>query len=245
MRVNLASSGMETPPPLTPPHKGEGDSVIIAAKSPSPLCGGVRGVAAALLTGLLVIGGTALAQESNGLKDPASFDGIADKNARAVALFEEAGKVIQHPRCVNCHPAGDTPLQGMTMQAHQPPVARGDSDIGLPGMMCGTCHGAANVDVVGQSETLKSIPGHEQWHLAPIEMAWAGKPLGAICEQIKDPARNGGKTLDQIVEHMAEDSLVGWGWSPGAGREPAPGSQEVFGELIRRWVADGAACPKG
>jgi hypothetical protein len=202
-------------------------------------------LAAALLAGILTIGGGAFAQETTSLKDPASFDSIADKTERAVALFEEAGKVIQHPRCVNCHPAGDTPLQGMTMQVHEPPVVRGDGDIGVPGMMCGTCHGAANVNIVGQSETLRSIPGHPQWHVAPIEMAWAGKPLGAICEQIKDPARNGGKTLEQIVEHMAKDSLVGWGWSPGAGREPAPGTQEVFGELIRRWVADGAACPKG
>jgi hypothetical protein len=179
------------------------------------------------------------------LKNAASFDSISDKAERSVALFEEAGKVIQHPRCVNCHPAGDTPLQGITMHPHQPPVTRGESDIGVPGMMCGTCHGAANVDVVGQSETLKSIPGHPLWHLAPIEMAWAGKSLGEICEQIKDPNRNGGKSLDQIVEHMAEDSLVGWGWKPGAGREPVPGSQDVFGELIRRWVADGAACPTG
>ena len=111
-------------------------------------------------------------------------------------------------------------------------------------MMCGTCHGAENTNVVGQSETLKSVPGHPQWHLAPIEMAWAGKSLGEICEQIKDPNRNGGKTLEEIVEHMAEDSLVGWGWTPGAGREPVAGSQDVFGELIRRWVADGAVCPK-
>ena len=74
-------------------------------------------------------------------------------------------------------------------------------------------------------------------------MAWEGKSLGAICEQIVDPGRNGGKTMDEIVEHMAHDSLVGWGWNPGAGREPVPGSQDVFGELIARWAADGAACP--
>jgi hypothetical protein len=42
---------------------------------------------------------------------------------------------------------------------------------------------------------------------------------------------------------MAEDPLVAWGWTPGAGREPAPGTQEVFGRLIAEWVATGAACP--
>lgn len=179
------------------------------------------------------------------LKPASAFEGIADKSERAIALFEEAGKVIQHPRCVNCHPATDRPLQGIDMHPHQPPVTRGPSDIGMPGMMCSTCHGAENVPVVGQADTLKSIPGHPLWHVAPIEMAWEGKSLGQICEQIKDPARNGGKTMDEIVEHMAHDTLVGWGWNPGEGREPVPGTQDVFGELIARWAADGATCPKG
>ena len=42
---------------------------------------------------------------------------------------------------------------------------------------------------------------------------------------------------------MANDSLVGWGWHPGEGREPVPGTQEAFGELIRYWVETGAVCP--
>jgi hypothetical protein len=42
---------------------------------------------------------------------------------------------------------------------------------------------------------------------------------------------------------MAEDSLVGWGWAPGAGREPAPGTQKEFGALIAAWAESGAACP--
>jgi hypothetical protein len=177
------------------------------------------------------------------LKPAAAFSSIADKTARSVALFEEAGKVIQHPRCINCHPAGDRPLQGMTMHPHQPPVSRGEAGMGMPGMMCTTCHGAENVKIVGQADTIRSIPGNPAWHLAPIEMAWEGKSLGEICEQIKDPARNGGKDLAGIVEHMAEDDLVGWGWAPGEGREPVPGTQQAFGELIAYWVETGAACP--
>jgi hypothetical protein len=203
----------------------------------------IAGIAAAFAA-IGLAADISMAQDAATLKPASAFDSITDKSARAVALFEEAGKVIQHPRCVNCHPAGDHPLQGMTMHPHQPPVSRGESDIGMPGMMCGTCHGPANVDVVGQADTIKSIPGNPAWHVAPIEMAWQGKTLGQICEQIKDPERNGGKTMDELVEHMAHDDLVGWGWNPGAGREPVPGTQEVFGELIRRWAADGASCPK-
>ncbi|CAN7527188.1 Isoquinoline 1-oxidoreductase subunit [Neorhizobium sp. LjRoot104] len=177
------------------------------------------------------------------LKPAASFQSIANERERSVALFEEAGKVIQHPRCVNCHPATDRPLQGANMRPHQPPVFRGDGGMGLPGMQCTTCHSAENTPVVGQADTIKSIPGNPAWHLAPIEMAWVGKSLAQICQQIKDPARNGGKTMDQIVEHMAHDELVGWGWNPGAGREPVPGTQAEFGELISAWVKSGAACP--
>jgi hypothetical protein len=99
------------------------------------------------------------------------------------------------------------------------------------------------VELVAQADGLESIPGHPEWHLAPIEMAWEGKTLGEICAQIKDPARNGGKDLAAIVDHMAEDSLVGWGWAPGAGREPVPGTQESFGALIEAWAATGAECP--
>ena len=170
------------------------------------------------------------------LKPASEFAAMADDKQRAVALFTEAGKVIQHPRCVNCHPAGDRPMQGEDSRPHQPLVVRGDDGLGAIGMRCTTCHGPANFDS-------GRVPGHPTWHIAPIEMAWAGKSLREICEQIKDPKRNGGKSMEQLVEHMAEDTLVGWGWAPGVGREPAPGTQKEFGELIRAWVESGAACP--
>jgi hypothetical protein len=60
---------------------------------------------------------------------------------------------------------------------------------------------------------------------------------------MKDPARNGGKTLAQIVEHNRHDKLVGWGWAPGADREPAPGTQEQFGAIVAAWAETGAECP--
>ena len=65
-----------------------------------------------------------------------------------------------------------------------------------------------------------------------------------ICEQLKDRARNGGKSLDEIVHHAEKDELVAWGWSPGADRTKAPGTQAKFGALVRAWAASGAVCPK-
>jgi hypothetical protein len=170
------------------------------------------------------------------LQPAAAFGGITDARARAIALFSEGGKVLTHPRCVNCHPAGDRPLQTEQMRSHQPLVVRGPANFGAPGLACDTCHHASNYDPA-------RVPGHPEWHLAPIEMAWEGKTLGAICEQIKDPARNGGKDMAALITHMAEDSLVGWGWNPGAGREPAPGTQAEFGALMRAWADAGAHCP--
>ena len=144
--------------------------------------------------------------------------------------------MILSPRCVNCHPAGDRPHQGDDSHLHQPLVVRGIDGFGAIGMRCTTCHGPANFDPGG-------VPGNPKWHLAPIEMAWVGKSLGEICVQIKDKERNGGMTLEELIHHMAEDELVGWGWHPGEGRTPAPGTQKEFGELIKAWVDNGAACP--
>jgi hypothetical protein len=170
------------------------------------------------------------------LKPVSSFSGIANERERSLALFAEAGRVIQHPRCVNCHPAGDRPAQGEDSHPHQPLVVRGEDGLGAIGMRCTSCHGPANFDP-------GRIPGHPQWHVAPVEMAWVGKSLGEICEQIKDPKRNGGKSMDELVHHMAEDSLVGWGWAPGPARKPAPGTQKEFGKLIKAWADTGAVCP--
>ena len=188
-----------------------------------------------MLTGVVVCAEQPNA-ERQALKPAEDFAQIADQKERSLALFNEAAKVITHPRCVNCHPAGDRPLQGEDGHPHLPLVVRGPAGIGAVAMQCTNCHGPANYDPA-------RVPGHPMWHLAPIEMAWQGKTSGEICEQIKDPKRNGGKTLEELVHHMAEDSLVGWGWNPGAGREPAPGTQKAFGALVEAWVESGSACP--
>src|SRR5262245_66123515 len=49
---------------------------------------------------------------SDTLQPLSAFADIADNTQRARALFAEIGKVIQHPRCVNCHPRTERPLQG-------------------------------------------------------------------------------------------------------------------------------------
>jgi hypothetical protein len=178
---------------------------------------------------------SAIANPAGTLRAPGEFASIADTHARSIALFEEVAKVLRNPRCMNCHPAGDRPTQTDRMHPHQPLVLRGASGAGAPGMPCSTCHHDANFDAA-------HVPGDPSWHLAPLTMAWQGRSVGQICEQIKDPRRNGGKDLAAIVRHMANDSLVKWAWSPGADRTPAPGSHSEFIALVRAWVDSGAAC---
>jgi hypothetical protein len=74
-------------------------------------------------------------------------------------------------------------------------------------------------------------------------MGGEGKTLRDICAQIKDPTRNGGRSLGDLVHHIGGDTLVGWAWSPRFGRQPAPGTQKEAGALVEAWVKTGAACP--
>ena len=70
------------------------------------------------------------------LRPPETFAQIADQKERSLALFDEAAEVITHPRCLNCHPAGDRPTQGMDTHPHLPLVVRGADGHGAIGMRC-------------------------------------------------------------------------------------------------------------
>ena len=176
------------------------------------------------------------------LKPVAAFADIRSREARSAAYFVEAGRVLQHPRCMNCHPKDRMPTQGDDLHAHIPTMQATESGHGVPALQCNTCHQTANVATY--SASVASIPGHPHWALAPASMAWQGRSLPEICEQVKDPGRNGGRTLDAIHEHMAKDSLVGWAWHPGEGRASAPGTQQQLGELLSAWIETGAVCPR-
>ena len=142
----------------------------------------------------------ALAQSSTppvaaqSLKSPAEFESIGDKAARSRAMFTEITKVLTHPRCMNCHPAGANPTQGSDRHEHMPPVWREDAASGAIGTTCSACHHDENFAVT-EATTYKNIPGHPRWGLAPLSMAWQGKSIGDICRQVKDVNLNGGRDL--------------------------------------------------
>jgi hypothetical protein len=208
----------------------------------------MRAIDGIVLLGLFIAmgaapAGTASGQEREALRPPERIASGADRAARSQQLFLEAAKVITHPRCMNCHPAGEHPLQGDDSHEHQPVAFGGEAGDGIPGLVCGTCHSDRNVTLMSREARYRSIPGHPRWMLAPKEMAWQGKSLQDICQQLKDPARNGGRSLTLLHEHLAKDDLVAWAWKPGAGRNPAPGSQEELGALVQAWIDTGAVCP--
>ncbi len=161
-------------------------------------------------------------------------------DAGARAAFLAAAPVFFHPRCMNCHPAGDQPLQGDDSHPHTQNVQRGPLGNGKYGMKCTACHQQANIPGPHMP------PGAVIWRLPPpkMPMVFQGKTPGQLCEQLKDPARNGGKTLPGLVEHVSSDKLVGWGWDPGDSRTLPPLSRGEFARDISVWVQKGAACPE-
>ena len=160
--------------------------------------------------------------------------------AGSKAAFLEAYKVLMHPRCMNCHPSGDAPLQGDDSHAHAQNVRRGPDGKGKYALKCANCHQLTNLPGANMP------PGNPNWHLPPPEtpMVFQGKTPGELASQLKDPKRNGNKTLDQILHHVTEDKLVLGGWDPGDGRTKPPLSHDEFARKMREWVENGAAEPE-
>jgi hypothetical protein len=62
-------------------------------------------------------------------------------------------------------------------------------------------------------------------------------------EQFSSGPSHEGSCERLLHEHVAHDDLVAWGWQPGEGRDPVPGSQALLGDLIQAWIDTGAQCP--
>jgi hypothetical protein len=148
--------------------------------------------------------------------------------------------VLQHPRCVNCHPAGDAPLQGDDSRPHAQNVRRGPGGAGLYAMRCSACHLDENVPGPHMP------PGAPHWKLPHPDMplVFEGMSSGELCRQLSDPARNGHRTPEAVLRHLTEDPLVLWGWNPGEGRAPIPFPHDDLVLAARAWIDGGCACPE-
>ncbi len=165
---------------------------------------------------------------------------INHDSVESVKAFTDVYKVLMSPRCVNCHPSGDVPLQGDDSQLHNGLPKRGKDGKGLYAMKCVNCHQDTNV------EGLNKPPGHPNWRLPPadMKMVFQGRTAAELARQLVDPKTNGNKTLQQLIEH-ADDGLVKAGWNPGEGRTVPPLSHEEFKKAWITWIEKGAYAPTG
>lgn len=153
--------------------------------------------------------------------------------------FLAAYSVLMHPRCMNCHPAGDAPLQGEDSHVHTMNVQRGPDGKGLYAMKCSNCHQPEN------TPGLHMPPGNPNWHLPPadMKMVFEGKSPRELAAQLLDPSLNGHKTKEQLIEHVTFDKLVTGCWNPGEGRALPPLAHEEFAKQFRLWIETGAYLP--
>ncbi|MBT0958064.1 hypothetical protein IV417_11760 [Alphaproteobacteria bacterium KMM 3653] len=166
--------------------------------------------------------------------------------------WDRLHEVFTHPRCINCHVGEEAvPLWTTTHGAnpgetrpHGMNIHGGDSRVGAEYIDCGTCHVTST-----RPNTTPGAPPHAglDWQLAPLEFQWTGKTPAEICAQVRDPERNGGRDGAGLIEHITHDAEVAgfitWGFTPGAGREPAPGSLQSHLDDTAAWVAAGMPCP--
>lgn len=166
------------------------------------------------------------------------FSAAAQTPNSGAEAFKAIVPVLHHPRCMNCHSAGDFPRQGNDRHPHTMQIRRGPEGDGLNSVKCSTCHQERNTLGV------HTPPGAPEWQLPKPEMpmVWEGLSDHQLCELFKDPQQNGHRTVQQIVEHMSTP-LVLWGWHPGEGREPVPMAFNRFLANVKAWAAQGAVCP--
>jgi len=164
--------------------------------------------------------------------------GFKEDSLKSVIAFKKVYEVLQSPRCMNCHPKGDIPLQGDQNKLHAMFPKRGADGKGILTMKCANCHQTENT--VG----LKTPPGSPEWHLPPanMKMVFQGRSPHELAKQLVDPKQNGNKDLKALIAH-ADDGLVKWGWNPGEGRTLPPISHAEFKEAWITWLTKGAYAP--
>lgn len=156
----------------------------------------------------------------------------------SVTAFMDVYKVLMSPRCMNCHPSGDVPLQGDDSHLHNMLPERGKDGKGVYAMKCSNCHQPSNLEGVGMP------PGHPDWHLPPadMKMVFQGKSPRELALQLVNPKTNGNKNLTKLLEH-ANDGLVKIGWDMGEGRAAPPLSYAAFKTAWTTWIENGAYAP--
>ena len=156
--------------------------------------------------------------------------------ANEFEAYDTVMTVLSSPRCSNCHPTDHRPRQRDEQIVHLFNVQRGEDNHGGPVQTCETCHHEEN-------NRYSNVPGAPHWGLAPHTMGWHGLSHAEIAQALIDPAMNGERSFEDLIDHMSEDALVLWAWDPGEGRTPPPVPHDEFIEALEVWLAAGAPIP--
>jgi cytochrome c5 len=202
-----------------------------------------RGIARAflvmgvLLSMICIMAKGAAEQETSPVKAPQQ---TGKDSVTSVKAFEKVYAVLMSPRCMNCHPAGNVPLQGDDSHLHAMLPTRGVDGKGVYAMKCSNCHQPSN------TPGLHTPPGNPDWHLPPadMKMVFQGRTPNQLAKQLVDPKQNGNKNIKKLIEH-ADDGLVLAGWNPGEGRKLPPLSHAEFKKAWITWLTTGAYAPQG
>lgn len=163
---------------------------------------------------------------------------IKKDSVASVKAFKQVYAVLMSPRCMNCHPKGDVPLQGDDSHLHTMLPRRGKDGKGVYAMKCSNCHQPTN------TPGKHTPPGNPEWHLPPADMrmVFEGRTPRQLAQQLLDPNQNGHKDMKKLIEH-ADDGLVKAGWNPGEGRTLPPMSHAAFKKAWLTWLGTGAFAP--
>jgi len=155
------------------------------------------------------------------------------------AAFLKVYEVLVSPRCLNCHPKGDVPLQGDESKPHAQGAKRGKDGRGMYASKCINCHQDAN------QAGPNMPPGSPDWRMPPadIKMVFQGRTARELAAQLLDTATNGHLTKEGLIKHMEEEALVLAGWNPGEGRSTPPLTHAELIKQTKLWIEKGAYLP--
>ena len=178
-------------------------------------------------------------QTGNAILMDSTLTSAAQRTEESKKAFLKAYTVFMNPRCMNCHPDGNQPLQGDDSHIHLQNVVRGTEGKGVYAMKCKNCHQDANLE--GEA----TIPGSPHWGMPPASrpMVFQGKTPKQLAKHFKDNQYTGFKTMDDMIKHVEEESLVLAGFNPPAGVTKIPMSHEEFVAAVKEWIEKGAAVP--
>ncbi|RXG21891.1 hypothetical protein [Leeuwenhoekiella marinoflava] len=188
---------------------------------------------------LLVVGiSVGMSEKNFSTEDYIELSSLKKDSVVSKEAFKKVYSVLMHPRCMNCHPSGDIPLQGDDSHLHGMSPQRGEDGKGVYAMKCANCHQNEN------TPGIHAPPGNPEWHLPPadMKMIFQGRTANELAKQLIDKSKNGNKSIKDLIAH-AEDTLVKAGWHPAEGLSLPPMSHKEFKEAWVTWLKTGAYAP--